>query len=668
VVTGMNLAGAALFGVDRSRTMGKPLAVLAHFADRSMLRAHIARCLESRTLVTSDLRLTTRRGAFDARAISTPIAGADGAVTGVRMVLVDLGSQRRDLERALEAERELRRLVERIAQVSLILNEAVARAEHGGILPVLEIIVDHARELVDAEHAALGLCGAGGFEAWVFSGVADRLRPNVRRLAEVNFGEKTLRLADAGDPLFKNVLCAPVRHRQRNMAVLCLANKMHGREFTDADELAMTLLARKAAIVIEISRVRRREARRVELFEAASRVFGEEKDERRTTENVVELAVPSLCDAALLLRVEENEALRVDAARCGDDAIRDAGLSVPAAVKADVLAHRPRVFPETPEWAPPALRGPTVLVPLAREGRVPRVLHLVRFEPRPPFDEEDLSLIGEFAYRAALALENAHLHGLARDAIRSRDETLSLVTHDLGNMLGTIRLSAEFLQQTGGRSPERRRGAKFVDAIRRNVERMQALLIVLRDAGMIEAGTFRVAASVEDFAQIVAEAIAAHEPRAEAKRVRLSSSVADALPHAFCDRERVHQVLANLLGNAIDHTAAGGAVTLTVESSGSDALRVDVRDTGPGIAEKDIAHLFERYWRAPEATREGTGLGLFIARGIVKAHGGDIWVQSRLGHGTTFSFTLPIASGPGVARTSATLRLRGVGDDASSAS
>jgi signal transduction histidine kinase len=469
----------------------------------------------------------------------------------------------------------------------------------------------------------------------------------------------------------KNVLCAPIRYRQNNTSVLCLANKTRGREFTDADELAVTLLARKAAIALEIARVRRREWRRSELFEAASRVFGEEKNERRTADRVVALVVPSVCDAALLGVVDQSGALRVEATHCMEeakraalDALRGTLLSIPEDEKAHVFQRRPRVYQETQDWAHPALRGPTVLVTLACEGRVRRVLQLVRFEPRWPFDEDEVSLIEEFAYRAELALENAHLHGVASEAIRSRDETLSLVTHDLGNMLGTIRLSADLLKQTGGQSPERRRGARFVGAIHRNVERMQALLTVLRDAGMIEAGTFRVTASAADVSQLVAEAITTHEPRAEAKRVRLSWRVADDLPFAMCDRERVHQVLSNLLGNAIAHTAAGGVVSVTVQSSGSGLLQIDVRDTGSGIAPADMPHLFEPYWRAPDSTRAGTGLGLFIARGIVRAHGGDIWVESDFGHGTTVSFTLPVASGPGVASASG---MPQIGGEASSA-
>jgi signal transduction histidine kinase len=104
------------------------------------------------------------------------------------------------------------------------------------------------------------------------------------------------------------------------------------------------------------------------------------------------------------------------------------------------------------------------------------------------------------------------------------------------------------------------------------------------------------------------------------------------------DRERVQQVLSNVVGNALQFTARGGSVTVrtTLEP---DHARVEVRDDGPGIAPEDLPHVFDRFWKS--GSRRGTGLGLAIARGIVEAHGGRIWVESRLGEGSTFVFTLP---------------------------
>jgi signal transduction histidine kinase len=123
-------------------------------------------------------------------------------------------------------------------------------------------------------------------------------------------------------------------------------------------------------------------------------------------------------------------------------------------------------------------------------------------------------------------------------------------------------------------------------------------------------------------------------------------AIAPGLPAAACDRDRVVQVLSNLVGNASKVTAAGGHIVLGVELCGADLLFV-VSDDGPGISEEDVKHLFERYWRSGQAEYRGTGLGLAISRGIVDAHGGQLWVETKLGHGAAFYFTIPCATAAG---------------------
>ncbi|MBL0891651.1 MAG: ATP-binding protein, partial [Gemmatimonadaceae bacterium] len=112
-------------------------------------------------------------------------------------------------------------------------------------------------------------------------------------------------------------------------------------------------------------------------------------------------------------------------------------------------------------------------------------------------------------------------------------------------------------------------------------------------------------------------------------------------PPLLCDRQRLQQVLSNLLGNAVRFTPAGGRIVLAATMH-DDAVRVSVSDTGPGVAPEDVPRLFERYWQAPRLLRAGSGLGLYIAKGIVEAHGGDIGVDSEPGKGAMFWFTLPV--------------------------
>ncbi|WP_181919250.1 cell wall metabolism sensor histidine kinase WalK [Alkalilimnicola ehrlichii] len=114
------------------------------------------------------------------------------------------------------------------------------------------------------------------------------------------------------------------------------------------------------------------------------------------------------------------------------------------------------------------------------------------------------------------------------------------------------------------------------------------------------------------------------------------------MPAVLCDRDRLLQILGNLLSNAVKITGEGGRVSVTAQRQ-TTAVRFSVSDTGPGIAPDEIPRLFDRYWRGRRASYQGTGLGLAIAKGLVEAHNGHIWVESRLGEGSTFCFSIPAA-------------------------
>jgi signal transduction histidine kinase len=125
--------------------------------------------------------------------------------------------------------------------------------------------------------------------------------------------------------------------------------------------------------------------------------------------------------------------------------------------------------------------------------------------------------------------------------------------------------------------------------------------------------------------------------------LRLRVDVAEQLPDLFADRDRLLQVLDNLIGNAIKFTAPGGNIVVGAAPRASEVL-FRITDTGAGIPQEQLAHLFDRFWQAEKADRRGAGLGLPIVKGIIEAHGGRIWVESQIGRGTTFYFTVPIAS------------------------
>jgi len=241
----------------------------------------------------------------------------------------------------------------------------------------------------------------------------------------------------------------------------------------------------------------------------------------------------------------------------------------------------------------------------------------------------------------ALATDNAVLYERAQRAVRAREQILSIVSHDLKNPLAAILLTAGTLAKSSP-AVERRRGLpQAVGIIHRSANRMLRLIDDLLDFASIEAGHLAVKRQSENPGALLQETVASFATAAETKHLRLTAELEPNLPPISCDRDRILQVLSNLVGNATKATSAGGSIILRLENRGRDLL-FSVADDGPGISEEDAKHLFERYWRSQEARYSGTGLGLAIARGIVSAHGGRIWVDSVLGHGAKFSFTIPL--------------------------
>ncbi|WP_375754580.1 ATP-binding protein [Corallococcus exercitus] len=239
-----------------------------------------------------------------------------------------------------------------------------------------------------------------------------------------------------------------------------------------------------------------------------------------------------------------------------------------------------------------------------------------------------------------LAEENARLYAEAGEAARAREDVLAVVSHDLKNPLSTVRLGTGVLARRLDALPEGAALQRQVAAIDRAAAHMQDLITRLLDAARLDAGQPLVMdRHPEPVEPLTVDALSLVEPQAQGKGVQLRHQLVPGLS-ASCDRPRILQVLANLLGNAVKFTPPGGTVTVTATPD-AGAVRVSVRDTGPGIPKAHQARLFQRHWQARDTAHQGSGLGLYIACGIITAHGGRLWVDSDEGAGTTFTFTLP---------------------------
>lgn len=225
---------------------------------------------------------------------------------------------------------------------------------------------------------------------------------------------------------------------------------------------------------------------------------------------------------------------------------------------------------------------------------------------------------------------------------RARENVLNIVAHDLRSPLSSILMNADLVERQilGGKPLSQ---PKQIQRIRGSAIRMNRLIEDLLDAAKMETGQFRMAFGLHEVGPIVLEAIENAQAQAIENRIKVVPQISAAADSAYCDRDRVLQVLNNLLNNAIKFSPQEGTVVIQVQRE-KDWLRFAVRDQGQGIPKDALPRLFVRSWQATETAHKGTGLGLLICKRIVEGHGGQIGVDSTVGQGTTFYFSLPSSS------------------------
>jgi len=227
------------------------------------------------------------------------------------------------------------------------------------------------------------------------------------------------------------------------------------------------------------------------------------------------------------------------------------------------------------------------------------------------------------------------------DALVNRDDFLAIVTHDLRDLLGGIVVSAAVISRSAANNQEGSNTLAETQRIQRYAARMNRLIGDLTDVASIDAGKLAIAPALRDLASLIAEAADSFKATASAKKISVLSRITAAPLLAAFDHDRILQVLANLISNSLRFTPEGGKIIISGERDAAN-VRLSVVDTGPGIPEGALDSIFERFSQAGRKDRRGgLGLGLYISRCIIEAHGGRIWAERQPGAGAKVVLTLP---------------------------
>ena len=260
--------------------------------------------------------------------------------------------------------------------------------------------------------------------------------------------------------------------------------------------------------------------------------------------------------------------------------------------------------------------------------------------------ERHMALVGLLAFErkdtdVRLKIERTR----ADEALTSREDFLAMVSHDLRSLLGGIALRAGLLARLPATDDPSGKIGRNAENIQRFSARMNRIIGDLLDVASIEAGKLSVDHERHDAVRLCRDSMEAFQLAASAQDIQFTyESATDSLVAEF-DPERILQVLTNLVGNALKFTANGGRIVLRVEQR-ANGVCFAVEDTGEGIASDRLEKIFDRFFQSRGSDRRGLGLGLFIAKSLVEAHGGRIWAESTLGKGSSFFFTLPLRPAP----------------------
>ena len=421
--------------------------------------------------------------------------------------------------------------------------------------------------------------------------------------------------------------------------------------------------SRVYSVVLRDITMRRRAEQNQRFLAEAGEVLASSLGAGDTMRSVARIAVPTLADAVIvsvfqdatlrgvatahadqtqaeyLRSLREERPLDLQGSHPAADVIRTGrAVSIPDAQTTEprfavFLGRAAAIFAD-------AQVSSALVLPLVARGQLLGVMEL--YTNRRQLDADDVILAEDMSRRAALAIDNARLHELVTLGLRARDDMIGIVSHDLRNPVNAVKMLTGAILGTERTAPLPPDVVEYSTIIGQAAEQMDSLIRDLLDVTRIEAGRLKVETVPTDVTELLNDALGTLNPVATGKSIVLQLSAEHALPPVAADRERIRQALSNLIGNSVKFSPEGTVIDVRAERK-SDEVVVSVTDRGQGMNDEQLSHAFDRFWQSRRTDRDGAGLGLTITRGIVEAHGGKIWAESKVGEGSTFRFTLPLA-------------------------
>ncbi len=442
----------------------------------------------------------------------------------------------------------------------------------------------------------------------------------------------------------RSILAVPMKVRGQIIGVLYVDNKARNALFTQAELELLSAFAGQSAAAIENARLYTQTdqaltARVAELqtMQTIDRQLNAALDLDRVLEVTLDWAVQGTLAGLgwIGLADPEQGGVRVAAGR---------GVEAGQVLPADhpwLHGLLPTAAGEPRQIASDGTEPGAIVAPIVRDQRVVAVIVVER--AAPGFDGQAAAYMARLADHAAIAIENARLYAALKAANEAKSEFVRTVSHELKIPMTSIKGYTDLLKMVG---PLNDQQEQFVSTIHNNVERMALLVSDLSDIARIETGQLKIDARQLDLRALLPEALGSLRGEIEGKQQTLTLQLPADLPNVMCDEARLVQIISNLISNAHKYSPPGTAIILTATSQ-PGCVRISVADQGYGISRSDQARLFSQFFRSEEpAVREqtGWGLGLHITRRLIELMGGEIGVQSELGQGSTFSFTVPSAA------------------------